>query len=110
MANLEPPGHDLITLHVYSPPPDSNWRCYNLAATTLADYDRLIQDRPETVAVDFGRTVPGGQAPHLDRKVIQPAWVEKSISGITTGPIVSTPIAAQRDLHTIDHAAIHYYI
>ena len=26
MANLEPPGQDLITLHVYSPPP-LHWKC-----------------------------------------------------------------------------------
>jgi uncharacterized NAD(P)/FAD-binding protein YdhS len=60
MANLEPPGHDLITLHVYSPPPASNWRFYPLEATTLADHDRLIQDRPETIFVDFGRAVGRG--------------------------------------------------
>jgi uncharacterized NAD(P)/FAD-binding protein YdhS len=60
MANLEPPGHDLITLHVYSPPPASNWRFYPLDATTLADHDRLIQDRPETLVVDFGRAVRCG--------------------------------------------------
>ena len=60
MANLEPPGHDLITLHVYSPPPASNWRFYLLEETTLADHDRLIRDRPETVVVDFGRAVRPG--------------------------------------------------
>ena len=60
MANLEPPGHDLITMHVYSPPPASNWRFYPLEETTLDDHDRLIRERPETVVVDLGRAVRAG--------------------------------------------------
>ena len=57
MANLEPPGQDLITLHVYSPPP-SSWNYFTLDVTTLADHDRLLHDRPETVVVDFGHAMP----------------------------------------------------
>jgi uncharacterized NAD(P)/FAD-binding protein YdhS/predicted metal-dependent enzyme (double-stranded beta helix superfamily) len=57
MANLEPPGHDLITLHLYSPPP-SQWNYFSLDVTTLADHDRLLHDRPETVVVDFGQAMP----------------------------------------------------
>jgi uncharacterized NAD(P)/FAD-binding protein YdhS len=61
MANLEPAGHDLITLHVYSPPP-AGWRDYPLDQTTLAGHDRLIRDRPRTLVVDLGHAVPGGPA------------------------------------------------
>jgi uncharacterized NAD(P)/FAD-binding protein YdhS len=57
MANLEPPGQDLITLHVYSPPP-SCWNYFTLDVTTLADHDRLLHDRPETVVVNFGQAMP----------------------------------------------------
>jgi uncharacterized NAD(P)/FAD-binding protein YdhS len=60
MANLEPPGHDLITLHVYSPPP-LHWKCYSLAETTLADHDRLLRQGTETIVIDFGRAAPGGR-------------------------------------------------
>jgi cysteine dioxygenase len=52
MSNLEAPGLDLVTLHVYSPPP-SRWRYYPLDGTTLAENDSLIRDRPETLAVDL---------------------------------------------------------
>ena len=45
MANLEPPGHDLITLHVYSPPP-SCWNYYTLDVTTLADHDSCFTKGP----------------------------------------------------------------
>jgi len=57
MANLEPPGHDLITLHVYSPPP-SCWNYYTLDVTTLADHDKLLREGAETVVVDFGQIRP----------------------------------------------------
>ncbi len=57
MANLEPPGQDLITLHVYSPPP-SSWNYFTLDVTTLGDHDRLLHDRPETLVVDFGQHMP----------------------------------------------------
>jgi cysteine dioxygenase len=58
MANLEQPGSELITLHVYSPPP-SGWRYYPIELTTLADNDRLIRERPATQIVDLGHEVPG---------------------------------------------------
>ena len=57
MANLEPPGQDLITLHVYSPPP-SCWNYFTLDVTTLADHDRLLREGAETVVVDFGQSMP----------------------------------------------------
>jgi cysteine dioxygenase len=53
VANLEPAGSDLITLHVYSPPP-SRWRSYPVSETTLADLDRLIQTPARTVRVELG--------------------------------------------------------
>ena len=56
MANLEPPGQELITLHVYSPPP-LHWKYYSLDETTLADHDRLVREGTETVIVDFGQSV-----------------------------------------------------
>jgi cysteine dioxygenase len=52
MSNLEAPGIDLVTLHVYSPPP-SGWRYYPLDRTTLAGNDSLICNRPETATVDL---------------------------------------------------------
>ncbi len=56
MSNLEAPGLDLVTLHVYSPPP-TRWRYYPLDRTTLAGNDSLIRDRPETLAVDLMHSV-----------------------------------------------------
>lgn len=57
MANLEASGTDLITLHVYSPPP-AGWRLYPIGHTALADNDRLVRDRPATRFVDLGHPVP----------------------------------------------------
>ncbi len=54
MANLEAPGEDLITLHVYSPPP-SSWNYFKLDVTTLADHDVLLSEGNQTVVVDFGQ-------------------------------------------------------
>ncbi len=54
MANLEAPGQDLITLHVYSPPP-SSWNYFKLNVTTLADHDVLLSEGNQTVVVDFGQ-------------------------------------------------------
>ena len=48
MGNLAPPGHDLITLHIYSPPL-SAMRIYSLSETTLADHDRLAALRPRVL-------------------------------------------------------------
>jgi cysteine dioxygenase len=56
MANLEAPGNNLITLHVYSPPP-AHWRSYRVSETTLADDDRLIRKPARTVRVDLGDDV-----------------------------------------------------
>jgi uncharacterized NAD(P)/FAD-binding protein YdhS len=55
MANLQAPGHDLITLHVYSPPPAS-WNYFKVEMTTLADHDLLLSEGNRTVVVDFGQT------------------------------------------------------
>ena len=55
MANLERSGRDLITLHVYSPPP-SEWRFYGLDETTLAAHDQRLRNRLETLVFDFGHT------------------------------------------------------
>lgn len=45
IANLEPTGTDLVSLHVFSPPL-ARGRCYRLAETTFADHDALIDDPP----------------------------------------------------------------
>jgi cysteine dioxygenase len=50
MANLAPPGHDLITLHVYSPPL-SAMRVYSIGDTTLADHDTLAAMRPPDLSM-----------------------------------------------------------
>jgi cysteine dioxygenase len=57
MANLEGQGDDLITLHVYSPPPKS-FRSYRICDTTLADGDRLIRKPARTLRVEFGDVSP----------------------------------------------------
>jgi cysteine dioxygenase len=49
MANLAPPGSDLITLHIYSPALTA-MRTYRLGETTLADHDRLIAERPRVLS------------------------------------------------------------
>jgi len=54
MANLEPVGQDLVTLHVYSPPPAS-WNYFKIEATILADHDALLREGNHTVVVDFGQ-------------------------------------------------------
>jgi cysteine dioxygenase len=48
MANLGPPGRDLITLHIYSPPLTSS-HTYSIEDTTLAGVDSLAAQRPLTV-------------------------------------------------------------
>lgn len=58
MANLEPSGSDLITLHVYSPPP-SGWRLYPVGRTVLTDNNRLVLDPPATRLVDLVDPTPG---------------------------------------------------
>jgi cysteine dioxygenase len=68
VANLERTGNELITLHVYSPPP-SSWRTFRVSDTTLADDDRLIRRPARTVRVElahasanrpFGSKTKGG--------------------------------------------------
>ena len=55
MANLEPAGCDLITLHVYSPPL-AGMQLYSVGDTTLADHDDLIVLRSPTImATECGR-------------------------------------------------------
>jgi uncharacterized NAD(P)/FAD-binding protein YdhS len=48
MANLQQPGQDLITLHLYSPPPVA-WRFYTVDETSLAGHDSLIERSPKTI-------------------------------------------------------------
>ena len=81
MANLEPSGQDLITLHVYSPPP-SCWSYFTLDVTTLADHDRLLHEGAETVVVNFGEAAP--IAPEV-------SFVEviTSASSIDMGPVIA---------------------
>ncbi|WP_165226294.1 cysteine dioxygenase [Aquisphaera insulae] len=62
LANLQAPGEDLVTVHVYSPPP-SGWRYHSLDETTLAANDHLIRDRPVTVRADLGHPAARPIAP-----------------------------------------------
>ena len=55
MGNFEAAGHNLITLHVYSPPP-ARWRFYRVSETTLADHDLLIQKPARTIRVELGHS------------------------------------------------------
>jgi len=81
MANLEPPGEDLITLHVYSPPP-LHWKYYSLDETTLADHDRLLREGTETVIVDFGEAVRAGLEVTGNDAV-------ESVRSIDAGPVIA---------------------
>jgi cysteine dioxygenase len=49
VANLAPPGEDLITLHVYCPPL-AGTRTYSISDTILADHDGLARVRPPDLA------------------------------------------------------------
>ncbi len=53
MGNFAGPGHNLITLHIYSPPP-ALWRFYPVSQTALGDHDRLIEKPARTVRVELG--------------------------------------------------------
>jgi cysteine dioxygenase len=57
MGNFDAPGRDLVTLHVYTPPPLS-WRFYEVRETTLAGHDRLIKKPARTVRVDLATATP----------------------------------------------------
>lgn len=57
MGNFDAPGHDLITLHIYSAPP-LTWRFYEVRETTLADHDRLIRKPARTVRIDLAEVRP----------------------------------------------------
>ena len=59
MGNFAAPGHDLVTLHIYTPPPLA-WRFYEVGETTLADHDRLIQKPARTVRIELAHP-PGGR-------------------------------------------------
>ncbi len=52
MGHVEGPDCDLITFHVYSPPP-ALWRFYSLERTTLAGHDLPTRQHPRTIVVDF---------------------------------------------------------
>lgn len=73
VANLQPAGQGLITLHVYSPPP-REWSYYRLDDTTLAGHDRVIEERPETLRIDLGHdpaTLPAPHAPAPARRGVK---------------------------------------
>jgi cysteine dioxygenase len=65
MGNFDAPGRDLITLHIYTPPPLS-WRFYEVKDTTLAHHDRLIKKPARTVRVELAHASP---ARPMSRKV-----------------------------------------
>jgi cysteine dioxygenase len=65
MGNYQAPGQDLITLHLYTPPPAA-WRFYEVKETTLAGHDRLIRKPARTVRIELGHL--SGSKP-MGRKV-----------------------------------------
>ena len=69
IANLERPGTDLITLHIYSPPP-SGWQAYRICETTLADDDRLIRRPARTLRAELGHESPARPAGSKTRRAI----------------------------------------
>ena len=60
MGNFEAPGRDLVTLHVYTPPPLA-WRFYEVRETTLADHDRLIRKPARTVRIELADPPAAGR-------------------------------------------------
>jgi cysteine dioxygenase len=64
MGNFDAPGRNLVTLHVYTPPPHA-WRFYEVKETTLADHDRLIRKPARTVRVELAHS---HLAPPMGRK------------------------------------------
>ncbi len=57
MGNFDAPGRDLVTLHVYTPPPLA-WRFYEVDETILAGHDRLNRKPARTVRVDLAEPAP----------------------------------------------------
>jgi hypothetical protein len=55
MGNFEAAGRNLITLHIYSPPP-ARWKFYDVGETTLADHDLLIRKPARTIRVELGHS------------------------------------------------------
>jgi cysteine dioxygenase len=66
MGNLEDSVGELVTLHVYSPPP-LNWRTYRLRDTTLAGHDRLVRNPARTVRVELGEFGDIAPVPHFSQ-------------------------------------------
>ena len=99
MANLEPPGQELITLHVYSPPP-LHWKYYSLDETTLADHDRIVREGTETVIVDFGQAVRSGRKGLGNGSFESVGWDEARpviaiVGGGFSGAMVAVQLARQ---------------
>ena len=93
MANLEPPGQDLITLHVYSPPPCA-WNYFTLDRTTLADHDALLREGNQTVVVDFGQIGPVTNQPSpTDATPADEAPVIAIVGGGFSGTMVAVQLA-----------------
>jgi uncharacterized NAD(P)/FAD-binding protein YdhS len=65
MGNFDAPGRNLVTLHVYSPPP-LRWRFYEVGETTLADHDGLIRKPARTVRAELAFETGRDDGP-LDR-------------------------------------------
>lgn len=52
LANLQPEGRDLVSLHVYSPPLLAS-RTYSIDDTTLGGHDVLAATRPQTIHAEI---------------------------------------------------------
>jgi uncharacterized NAD(P)/FAD-binding protein YdhS len=100
MANLAPPGHDLVSLHVYSPTP-SGWRSYRLEETTLSENDRLIHQPARTVRFDPGSST--GWAPCKEAEVVSSPGATRSpatiaiVGGGFSGTMVAVNLSRRAD-------------
>jgi uncharacterized NAD(P)/FAD-binding protein YdhS/predicted metal-dependent enzyme (double-stranded beta helix superfamily) len=98
MANLQPAGQDLITLHIYSPPPAS-WQFYTVDQTSLAGHDELIERSPKTISLPL---VSLESSPRPSARGISQVWSNRveqhshqQTVGIIGGGFCGTMVAVQ---------------
>jgi uncharacterized NAD(P)/FAD-binding protein YdhS/predicted metal-dependent enzyme (double-stranded beta helix superfamily) len=95
MGNFDAPGRDLVTLHVYSPPP-LRWRFYEVGETTLADHDRLIRKPARTVRAGLAFASGRGDGPHDRRNEGRSAMSDdtrRSVVAVIGGGFTGTMVA-----------------
>jgi uncharacterized NAD(P)/FAD-binding protein YdhS len=86
-------SRDLITLHVYSPPPCS-WNYFTLDRTILADHDALLQEGTQTLVVDFGQIASRTDGPALaDATPSDATPITAVVGGGFSGTMVAVHLA-----------------